>query len=324
MCPVTGSLDIAISNLTSVSVLMFLLGLLAGALKSDAKLPESVYQFIAIYLLFGIGLKGGVALSATSISQALLPMVATLVLGVSIPVLAYFLLGKITKISRIDRGSISAHYGSTSLVTFTAALVYLDSNKISYEAFATTLLTIMEVPGIVVGIFLAKRHISKSQSWSHSLKEIFLGKTLLLLVGGLVIGYVAGEPGYVRVEPFFVTLLPGVLALFLLHLGQLAGEKWKSILKFGPGLLAFGILFPLLAGSIGTITGTAIGLSIGGSMILGILSASASYIAAPAAVRVALPEANTSLAVTSSLVVTFPMNLLVTMPLLTVLAQAIA
>jgi hypothetical protein len=315
------SLDIAISNLTSVSVLVFFLGLLAGAIKSDIKMPEQIYQFIAIYLLFGIGLKGGVSLRETGIFDALIPLLATIALGITIPFLAYTVLGRIRSLSSVDRGSLAAHYGSTSLVTFTAALVYLDNNQISYEGFATTLLTVMEVPGIVVGIFLAKRHLGPAGEWAESLKEIFLGKTLMLIVGGLFIGYVAGSEAYRRVEPFFVDLLPGVLALFLLHLGYLAGEKWKSVLVVGKGLIAFGTLFPLVMGSLGTIVGTAIGLSVGGAVILGILSASASYIAAPAAVRVALPEANISISVTTSLVITFPINLLVSIPLLTLLAQ---
>jgi hypothetical protein len=318
------SLEIAISNLTSITVLIFFLGLIAGAIKSDTKIPEPIYQFIAIYLLFGIGLKGGVALRSTGLLDALLPILATLALGITIPVLAYVILGKVTKVKSLDRGSIAAHYGSTSLVTFTAALVYLDTNNIEYEGFVTTLLTVMEVPGIVVGIFLAKRHLAPTVQWSGSLKEIFLGKTLMLLVGGLLIGYVAGTEGYVRVEPFFVTLLPGVLALFLLHLGYLAGERWKSIIGFGPGLIMFSIFFPLAIGSAGTFAGSVIGLSAGGAMVLGILAASASYIAAPAAVRVALPEANISLPVTMSLVITFPINLLISIPLLTTLAQQIA
>ena len=315
------SLDIAISNLTSITVLIFFLGLLAGAIRSDVKIPEAIYQFIAIYLLFGIGLKGGVSLRESNLIDTLLPIVATLALGITIPVLAFLVLGRVTKISELDRGSLAAHYGSTSLVTFTAALVYLDSNQISYEGFATTLLTVMEVPGIVVGIFLAKRHLAPKTNWSESLREIFLGKTLMLLVGGLFIGYVAGTEGYVRVEPFFVTMLPGVLALFLLHLGYLAGERWKSLLEVGPGLIAFGILFPIAMGITGTVIGSLIGLSAGGSVILGILSASASYIAAPAAVRVALPEANISLPVTTSLVITFPTNLLISIPLLTQIAH---
>lgn len=315
------SLDVAISNLTSITVLIFFLGLLAGAIRSDVKIPEAIYQFIAIYLLFGIGLKGGVSLRESNLIDTLLPIVATLALGITIPVLAFLVLGRITKISELDRGSLAAHYGSTSLVTFTAALVYLESNGISYEGFATTLLTVMEVPGIVVGIFLAKRHLAPKTNWSESLREIFLGKTLMLLVGGLFIGYVAGTEGYVRVEPFFVTMLPGVLALFLLHLGYLAGERWKSLVEVGPGLIVFGILFPITMGIAGTAIGSLIGLSAGGSVILGILSASASYIAAPAAVRVALPEANISLPVTTSLIITFPVNLLISIPLLTQITQ---
>jgi len=317
------SLSNALGNLTSVSVLVFILGFIAARFKSDIRIPDPVYQIISVYLLFGIGLKGGVSLRHSTVTGLAKPVVATLILGCIIPALAFFLLKFIKSLSEIDRGAIAAHYGSTSLVTFTAALVFLDNAKIEYEGFATALLTIMEIPGIVIGIFLATRHLNRQLSWSISLKEIVLGKTIILLVGGLVVGAISGDAGYARVEPFFVNLLPGILALFLMHLGYLAGQRIHVIKETGAGLFAFAILFPLISGSLGVIGGYLAGLSVGGATVLGVLSASASYIAAPAAVGIALPEANPSLSITSSLGITFPFNLTVGIPIFYTFAQAL-
>ena len=317
------SLSNAFSNLTSVSVLVFILGFIAARFKGDIRIPDPVYQIISVYLLFGIGLKGGVSLRHSTLDGIAKPIIATLILGCIIPTLAFFILRFVKSLTEIDRGAIAAHYGSTSLVTFTAALVFLDNTKIEYEGFATALLTIMEIPGIIIGIFLATRHLNRQVSWSSSLKEIVLGKTIILLVGGLIVGAISGDAGYARVEPFFVNLLPGILALFLMHLGYLAGQRIHVIKETGAGLFAFAIIFPLIAGSLGVLGGFMAGLSVGGATVLGVLSASASYIAAPAAVGIALPEANPSLSITSSLGITFPLNLTVGIPLFYTLAQAL-
>lgn len=317
------SLSLAATNLTSVSVLVFVLGFIAARFKSDIRIPDPVYQIISVYLLFGIGLKGGVSLRHSTLDGIAKPVMATLILGCIIPALAFFVLRFVKSLTQIDRGAIAAHYGSTSLVTFTAALVFLDNAKIEYEGFATALLTIMEIPGIIIGIFLATRDLNRQVSWSRSLKEIVLGKTIILLVGGLIVGAISGDAGYARVEPFFVNLLPGILALFLMHLGYLAGQRIHVIRETGAGLFAFAIIFPLIAGSLGVVGGFMAGLSVGGATVLGVLSASASYIAAPAAVGIALPEANPSLSITSSLGITFPLNLTVGIPLFYTLAQAL-
>ena len=253
----------------------------------------------------------------------MLPLIVTVILGTLIPFFAFFALKFVRRLNEIDRGAISAHYGSTSLVTFTAALVFLENSDISYEGFATTLLTVMEVPGIIVGIFLATRHLSREVSWSESLKEIVLGKTVILLVGGLLIGALSGEAGYERVTPFFVDLLPGILALFLMHLGFLAGAQAHAVKEVGVGLGVFAILFPIFAGTLGVFAGSIAGLSVGGATVLGVLCASASYIAAPAAVQIAVPEANPSLSITASLAITFPFNLIVGIPLLKAVAMAV-
>jgi uncharacterized protein len=198
--------------------------------------------------------------------------------------------------------------------------------------------TVLEIPGIVVGLLLAKRYASSrsrvedatyrdsvsrdsvSRDW---IREVVLGKSVLILFGGLVIGFLTGVQGYEQVEPFFGGLFTGVLALFLLEMGVLAGRRLSDIRTAGPGLIIFAIVFPVFAGTLGIISGYLAGLSMGGAMILGVLCASASYIAAPAAVRLALPEANPGITLTSSLGITFPFNLIVGIPIYYLVAQAL-
>lgn len=309
------SWTIAQSNLTSVGVLAFIFGVLAARIKSDVRVPDAIYQFLSIYLLFGIGLKGGHSLKSTSISELATPAITTLLLGVLIPLLAFLVLKFIKILNDIDRGSIAAHYGSTSLVTFSAALLFLESNGIFVEGYAPALLTLLEIPGLIVGIFLASRSMTSKVHWSETLKEVLLGKTVLLLAGGLVIGLFTSNEGYLKVSPFFVELLNGLLVLFLLHLGYMAGSNFIEIKKVGAPLAVFGIAFPILSGTIGVVVGSSIGLSVGGVTTLAVLCASASYIAAPAAVSVALPQASPTLALTSSIGITFPFNLILGIPL---------
>lgn len=318
------STSVAITNLTSVAVLVFILGFLGARIKSDVRIPEQVYQMISIFLLFGIGLKGGNALRDVSLESFAIPALATIGLGILIPILAYLSLKLVRAINDLDRGAIAAHYGSTSLVTFSAALLFLENSGIEVEGFATALLTIMEVPGIVVGVYLGSRHRNKSVQWGKTLHEVVTGKTILLLVGGLIIGGITSDAGFQRVTPFFIDLQSGFLALFLLHLGYLAGSNWGEIKKVGALVGVFALIFPIFAGAIGAFVGTMVGLSIGGATILGVLSASASYIAAPAAVSVGLPEANAPLALMSSIGVTFPFNLLVGIPLYLEIARKLS
>ena len=308
------SWSIVQSNLTSVTVLVFILGFIGSRLKSNLLLPDQVYQFVSFYLLFGIGLKGGVELRGSEIESIAKPMLATVLLGTLIPVLAFIFLRFTTSINELNRGSIASHYGSTSLVTFSATLTFLDNSVIKYEGFAATLLTMMEIPGIVVGIYLGSRHLKRGVPWSESLKEIVLGKTIILLTGGLLVGLISGAPGYDKVTPFFVALLPGFLSLFLLHLGYLAGSHISQLKEAGWTYICFAITFPILAGTMGVLAGHGSGLSIGGATVLGVLCASASYIAAPAAVGIALPDASKSLPIMASLGVTFPFNLILGIP----------
>lgn len=309
-------LEAAITNAISPPVLAFVLGLIAVAVKSDLRLPEAVYQGLSIYLLFGIGIKGGVALSQANISEVALPILGTLFLGVTIPFLAFWLVGKLTKLDAVNRGALAAHYGSTSLVTFSAALIFLDSQQVQYEGFVTTLLAILEIPGIVVGLMLASRGLGRGLNWGESLREILTSKSIVLLAGGLVLGLITGPSGYERIEPFFGGLFTGILALFLLEMGIVAGRRLPDVKKAGVGLVVFSLGFPILAGILGVAVGELTGLSLGGSVVLGVLTASASYIAAPAAVRLALPEASPGIYLTASLGITFPFNLIFGIPIM--------
>jgi hypothetical protein len=314
------SIDIALSSLTSIPVLAFALGILASRLKTDMSISKNAVEIISFVLLLAIGLKGGFALQKNGLGDSGLPILTTLLLGSLIPLIAFALLKLVRKLSQVDRGAIAAHYGSTSLVTFTAALVFLDNSKIEYEGLVTTLLVVMEVPGLLIGILLAKGGLSALKD-TELLKEVFFGKTVLLLLGGVVMGYISGPQGYESVKTLFVDAQPGLLTLFLLTLGIKAGNNFKHFRALGPALVGFAIAMPLIGGALGAAAGTAIGLSVGGATALAVLCASASYIAAPAAVSIALPTANQSVPITASLGITFPFNLLIGLPTYFWLAQ---
>lgn len=319
------TLDLIATNVFSVPVLAFVLGVLAASLRADLRLPDAVYQATSMYLLLAIGLKGGVALRQSPIAEVIAPIGVTIVLGVVIPILAFFILKVLTRLGPINRGALAAHYGSTSLVTFTAALVFLEASQIPFEGYVATLLAILEIPGILVGLLLAGRAGSQdsNRSRGESIREVLLGRSVLLLAGGLVIGVLTGPEGYARVEPFFGSLFTGVLALFLLEMGVLAGRRLGAVREAGIGLVVFAILFPIFAGSLGIVGGFVAGMSPGGAMVLGVLCASASYIAAPAAVRLALPEADPGITLTASLGITFPFNLIIGIPLYWLMAETL-
>lgn len=331
----TSTLGLALANLASPPVLAFAIGIIAVLLKADLRLPDAAYQAISMYLLLAIGLKGGVALRESSPAQIVGPALIAVLLGVLIPIAAFGLLRLLTRLSAVDRGALAAHYGSTSLVTFTAALVFLEAAGIAFEGYVATLLTLLEIPGIIVGLLLARRgqqvRAGSSQTpasqrridW-ESLREVLTAKSVLLLVGGLLIGVITGPAGYARTEPFFGALFTGVLTLFLLEMGALAGRRLPDVRTAGPGLLAFAVVFPVIAGCAGVLGGALGGMSPGGAAVLGVLCASASYIAAPAAVRLALPDANPGYYLTASLGITFPFNLIIGIPMYVAIAQAIA
>jgi hypothetical protein len=310
---VPSPIDTLTANLLSPVVLAFALGALATLLRSDLRIPDALYESLSIYLLLAIGLKGGVALAQAEPRSLILPAIVTLLLGASIPVWCFAILRRLGRFSRIDSAAIAAHYGSTSAVTFVACLTFLQAAGVQVEGFMTALVALMEVPGIVVALLLARS--SHGVPWASTIRELLTSKSIFLLVGGLVIGYVSGPARFESVAPLFVTLFSGALVLFLLELGIVAGRRLRDVGRAGAFLVGFALVMPVLHAVIGVVLGTAIGLSVGGATVLGILAASASYIAAPAAVRIALPEANPGLYLTAVLAVTFPFNLAVGIPL---------
>lgn len=315
--------NLAISNLLSIPILCFALGFIATRMRSDLQMPDSVMKFLTFYLLLAIGIKGGVSLQKSELSEVAWPVIATIVLGVVLPIFAFALLRFLTSLDRQDRGAIAAHYGSTSLVTFTAALVFLETANIFVEGYVVTLLAVMEVPGIIVGLMLAGSHSRKPRELLASAREVLTSPSIVLLVGGVVIGYAAGPDRYKSAEPFFSDIFIGMLSLFLLQMGVTVAKRISSFASAGPGLVLFAVLFPLVAGSAGVIAGSAVGLGVGGAAMLGVLCASASYIAAPAAVRLALPNANEGLAITCSLAVSFPLNMIAGIPMMVFLARTL-
>ena len=313
------------ANLLSPAVLFFVLGLLAAIVKSDLKFPEQLYIGLTIYLLVAIGFKGGVAISEAGLQKVWLPSLAAIVLGALIPLWTYPLLRGPGKMSVVDSAAIAAHYGSVSAVTFIAATNYLKSINLPYESYATAFLAVMEAPAILVGVVLGK--LKSKQAGEGSLKavihETLFGRSIFLLMGALIVGALCGEVGMKKVEPFFVPPFQGVLAIFLLEMGIVAGQRMGDLKKVGLFLLGFGILMPLVNGAIGVLLGKFAGLELGGATLFGVLAASASYIAAPAAIRISLPEANPTLYLTSSLAITFPFNITVGIPIYLAMARAI-
>ncbi len=328
--------EILATNLLSPVVLAFVLGALATLVRSDLSFPEPLYQALAIYLLLAIGLKGGVALSVTEPSAILLPLLVTVVLGLLTPLTAYAALRALGRLDRVNAGALAAHFGSVSAVTFLAAVAFADATGVPAEGYLPALVAILEVPAIAVGIVLARRKGGAEGGrepgagagatkidWGPLLHEVLTGRSIVLLVGGVAIGWIAGPVRMAPVDPFFTAVFPGVLALFLLEMGLVAARRIRDIREAGVRLLLLGTGIPVVHGLVGVWAGTLAGLSVGGAGVFGTMVASASYIAAPAAVRVALPEARPSLYLTTALGITFPFNLVLGIPLFFAVARAL-
>ena len=317
------SLELLRLNLVSPMVLAFVLGIVATLLRSDLRLPDAIYSALSIYLLLSIGLKGGVALAATPFAEIVGPALVTLLAGVLIPLTTFPIARYLGGWSVPDAAALAAHYGSVSVVTFVAAQTFLDRAAVPYEGFFPALVAMLEVPAILVALLLvrASRRSDESIPLSETLREVFAGRSILLLIGGLMIGMAAGEPGMMRVEAFFVTPFEGALTLFLLEMGLVTARRFDELRKAGRFLFLYGTLAPLVHGTVGVAVGLWVGLSPGGATIFGTLLASASYIAATAAVRLALPEANPGRYLTASMAVTFPFNMVLGIPLYAYWAQ---
>lgn len=295
-------------------ILFFLLGLAAGLTRSDLRIPPAIYDFMSIYLLLAIGLKGGVELARHPLVP-LLPKIAVIIpLGVALPAIAYPVLRRVGRFKRADAASIAAHYGSVSVGTYAVALAYLAAQHVEHESYITLFLVLLEMPAILVGVVLA-RGVSAQTPWGRLLHEVFAGKAVVCLLGGLLIGWVAGQDGLASIHGLFSDLFRGVLALFLLEMGLLCAVQMGSLRRHGFFLIAFGVLMPLFSAVLACGLGRLLELSPGGTTLLAVLAASASYIAVPAAMRISVPEANPTLSLAASLGVTFPFNVTLGIPL---------
>ncbi len=304
-------------------VLFFLLGAMAGFVRSDLRLPEALYETLTILLLLSIGLKGGVELARQPLLAIAPRAGAVTALGLLLPLLAYPLLRKAGRLSRADAASIAAHYGSVSVGTYAVALAHLATRHIDAGEGSALYVALLEAPAIFVGIWLARRGGARGRPvrWRALLREVVLGRSVVLLMGGLAIGWAAGPDGMQPLEPLFFDLFKGLLALFLLELGMVAARRAGELRRTGLFLILFGIAMPLFSSLLGGLLGVALGMSVGETALLATLAASASYIAVPAAMRLAVPEANPALSLAASLGVTFPFNVLVGIPLYLGLAR---
>lgn len=316
-------------NLLNPSMLFFGLGLLAQIIRSDLKMPADLVKSITIYLLISIGIHGGVELAHAHMENALPAIFVAIAMGLVIPLLAYFILRLFGKIDKLNAVAIATHYGSVSAGTFLTAIAFLESLDIPYEKYPVVMLAIMESPAILVGLLLTSLIRKKMNSPSKAdpedtsnhknsevLREALTNGSIVLLFGGLLIGDVVPDKNLKVVAPFFNEMFMGVLCMFLLAMGMEAGKKLHEFRQAGVFLTSFGILMPVSLGLIGVLLGVhVLDFGVGGATLVGVLAASASYIAVPPAMRIAIPEANPSLYLTLSLGITFPFNVLLGIPL---------
>lgn len=321
-------LSLAAENLLSPIILFFVLGFTAAYAKSDLSVPEAVAKGMSLYLLFAIGFKGGASVASHGVDATLVAsLVAGVVLSFLLPLVAFALLRVMSGLDVTNAAAVAAHYGSISIVTFVAGSSVLDSAGLAGEGFMVAVAAAMEAPAILAALWLIARYGENSSDGGMDgelIREILLNGSIVLLIGSFLIGIVTGAEGLARIESFIVAPFQGVLCLFLLDMGLVAGRGLRSaagVLR--PGLLAFGVLMPLVGSMFGLAAGLLIGLTPGGITLFMVLSASASYIAVPAAMRVALPEANPSIYLTLSLGVTFPFNLTLGIPIYLAIARTV-
>ncbi len=303
-------------------ILFFLLGVLACVVKSDLRVPQDFYNVLSIYLLLAIGIKGGIELYKTDFNKVFLPILGTLILGILVTLVAFLILQKILKFVLDDAAAIAMHYGSVSAVTFAVVTSYMNSKQIPYEEFMTVLLVMLEVPAIAVALIIFKAFDKTTETKMGAiLHEIAFGKSMMLLLGGLIIGVFISYSGNKQLNFFFLDLFKGFLAIFMLEMGVVTAERFSDLKKIGVKLIAFGLIMPFISFTFGILMAKLLSLSLGGAIVLGTMSASASYIAAPTAARISIPKANPTYYLTAALGITFPFNITLGIPLYTLIVK---
>jgi hypothetical protein len=315
-------------NFLDPAILFFVFGLLAGAVKSNLEIPQPIARFLSLYLLMALGLKGGFALAKSGLTaEVAVSLGCALLLAVVVPAVGYLLLKRL--VSRFDAAAIAATYGSVSAVTFITATQYLGNQDIAFGGHMAAAMALMESPAIIMAVVLANlaRQREGSTAHSHSLKAV-LHESLtdgaqLLLIGAMAVGLITGAAGEAAMKPFTGDLFKGMLAFFLLDMGLLAARNVGSLRGESPRLLAYALIAPPVHAALALALASACGLSVGNGALLMVLAASASYIAVPAVVRIAIPEARPALYFGMSLGLTFPLNILVGIPVYTAVAQRV-
>ena len=332
-------LELIQANLLTPIILFFLFGIIAARIKSDLKMPAAISEFLPIYLLAAIGLHGGIEMRNTGFENMLIPMFVAIGLSLLFTLNHYQILRRLGKFNLFDSYALASTYGAVGAVHFSVGLSFLKNQGVSSEGYIAAILAVLEPLAFILAIFMtnmavAKQIKAKKQSFSDDSTEIDIGlnqtktklskvlhesitgKAIVILLGSIVIGYIIGKDGFEPIKIVFDDMFTGAIVIFMIEMGIIAGQRLDDIKKVGVFLTAFAIIIPLFNGTIGVLVSTALGLSVGGAVMFGLLMASASFIAAPAVLRHAIPQAKPSLYITSALGITFPFNIIVTLPIL--------
>ena len=335
-------LELIQSNLLTPIVLFFIFGIIAARIKSDLKIPDAISEFLPIYLLAAIGLHGGIEMRNTGFEVMFVPMLTAIGLSLLFTLNHYQILRRLGKFNLFDSYALASTYGAVGAVTFSVGLSFLKNQGVSSEGYLAAILAVLEPVAFIMAIFLTNIAVSKQiktkkqslgkfddaeseiemgiietkTNLKQVLHESITGKAIVILLGSIIIGYVIGKEGFSSISIVFDELFTGAIVIFLIEMGIIAGQRLDDIKKVGIFLTAFAIIMPTFNGVIGVLVATALGLSLGGAVMFGLLLASASFIAAPAVLRHAIPQAKPSLYITSALGITFPYNIIVLLPIM--------
>ncbi len=334
-------LELIQSNLLTPIVLFFLFGIIAARIKSDLKIPDAISEFLPIYLLAAIGLHGGIEMRNTGFEVMLVPMLVAIGLSLLFTLNHYQILRRLGKFNLFDSYALASTYGAVGAVTFSVGLSFLKNQGVTSEGYLAAILAVLEPVAFILAIFLTNIAVSKQiktkkeslgkietesefemgitetkTNLKQVLHESITGKAIVILLGSIIIGYVIGKEGFSSISIVFDELFTGAIVIFLIEMGIIAGQRLDDIKKVGVFLTAFAIIMPTFNGIVGVLVATALGLSLGGAVMFGLLLASASFIAAPAVLRHAIPQAKPSLYITSALGITFPYNIIVLLPIM--------
>lgn len=315
--------EILVSNLTNPTLLFFVLGVIAASIKSDLEIPPSSSKFIALYLLFSIGFKGGQELALSGFTDEIAyALLFSIVISAAIPFYSFFILKKNLGVS--NAGAVAATYGSVSAVTFVAAVTFLEAQQIDYGGHMVAVMALMESPAIIVGVILMRRYDKdeKGEGLSSIIKHSFTNGSVLMILGSLAIGLIADTKQAEGIKPFTTDIFKGFLAIFLLEMGMVTARRFGAFRQYGWFAFLFAVIMPAVNGSLVAYASQLVTDDIGNRFMFAILAASASYIAVPAAMRLAAPKADPGLYVPMGLGITFPFNITIGLPLYMLIVTA--